>query len=90
MKNIDHNKLSRTARVVITKNSEGVTVRLHYTYSASAGYGEAVVCFEKKAVNGKIKKSDWQEACRIANKMVFRYRIPLDINREEKEEGNVK
>lgn len=82
MKNIDHNKLSRTARVVITKNSEGVTVRLHYTYSASAGYGEAV--------NGKIKKSDWQEACRIANKMVFRYRIPLDINREEKEEGNVK
>ena len=55
---VNHNKIARTARVVLERNSKAVKVRLHYTYSPVAGYGEAVVCFEREAVNGKIKKSE--------------------------------
>lgn len=40
---VNHNKITRTARVVLMTNSKGVSVRLHYTYSPVAGYGEAVV-----------------------------------------------
>ena len=83
---VNHNKIARTARVVLERNSKGVKVRLHYTYSLVAGYGEAVVCFEREAVNGKIKKSEWKEALEIANEIACRYRIPLDIDRRETEE----
>ena len=89
---VNHNKIARTARVVLERNSKGVKVRLHYTYSVSythltvTGYGEAVVCFEREAVNGKIKKSEWKEALEIANEIACRYRIPLDIDRREPEE----
>lgn len=83
---VNHNKIARTARVVLERNSKGVKVRLHYTYSSVAGYGEAVVCFEREAVNGKIKKSEWKKALEIANEIACRYRIPLDIDRREPEE----
>lgn len=83
---VNHNKIARTARVVLERNSKGVKVRLHYTYSPVAGYGEAVVCFEREAVNGKIEKSEWKEALEIANEIACRYRIPLDIDRREPEE----
>ena len=83
---VNHNKIARTARVVLERNSKGVKVRLHYTYSPVTGYGEAVVCFEREAVNGKIKKSEWKEALEIANEIACRYRIPLDIHRREPEE----
>lgn len=83
---VNHNKIARTARVVLERNSKGVKVRLHYTYSPVAGYGEAVVCFEREAVNGKIKKSEWKEALEIANEIACRYWIPLDIDRREPEE----
>ena len=42
---VNHNKIARTARVVLERNSKGVKVRLHYTYSPVAGYGDAVVSF---------------------------------------------
>ena len=42
---VNHNKIARTARVVLERNSKGVKVRLHYTYSPVTGYGEAFVCF---------------------------------------------
>lgn len=83
---VNHNKIARTARVVLERNSKGVKVRLHYTYSPVADNGEAVVCFEREAVNGKIKKSEWKEALEIANEIACRYRIPLDIDRREPEE----
>ena len=83
---VNHNKITRTARVVLMRNSKGVSVRLHYTYSPVAGYGEAVVCFEREAVNGKIKKSEWMEALKTANEIACRFRIPLDIERKESEE----
>lgn len=83
---VNHNKIARTARVVLERNSKGVKVRLHYTYSPVAGYGEAVVCFEREAVNGKIKKSEWKKALEIANEIACRYQIPLDIDRREPEE----
>lgn len=79
---VNHNKITRTARVVLKRDSKGVSVRLHYTYSPVAGYGEAVVCFEREAVN----ENEWKEALKTANEIACRFRIPLDIERKEPEE----
>lgn len=44
---VNHNKIARTARVVLERNSKGVKVRL-LTHIAVAGYGEAVVVLKEK------------------------------------------
>lgn len=76
---VNHNKIARTARVVLERNSKGVKVRLHYTYSPVAGYGEAVVCFEREAVNGKIKKASGRKLWKLRMKShaVTGYRLIL-------------
>lgn len=84
---IDETKITKTARVDIIWDEEGIWVDLNYSSDQIGGYGEYQTCFAALYTDDQDNRPNekmWNLAMEVAMFIRDKYRMPLDVARKRR------